>query len=469
MTKKYDGALGELKKIIDNNKLTDDHPLKALYQYITEIKIEKIIKDNIRKILLDHIDLIEKYEYPKMTTKDLSNLPWFNDLYYDFFAQDINNFDEIKKIKYDNQIFEQIVNEIFEEVYPTSRKNENIRITKTLETRILNECYQVLSSFKYCGQEVITIDNKINNKLIKEIYEKFDEATFKSINLIISLERKERKENIKREKLCNTLENSKDYINKKIIETLEQYIITKDNKIFEKLNKYPELFQKMQKENIIRKEKKYFISITSDKLRELKQYFFKEEELCIFELLNERCRLEDAINKISNPVNVNYDIDETIERKIIEYIEEEDFCHTDYSKVEESVEIVYRKIIKEVKEKLTETMKAISNIQNEKNLYKTEILVELEKNPENNIFILYQSTPENITSPKDAIYLLYVISEIRNSKIEDELNEFVEDNNYVNFEHKQMNFLENITKEKIKTRLKENNNQKQKTLGGNND
>lgn len=463
MKKKYNGDFGELLKLVEYGKITQEHPYYNLFKYITETNKDKIRRYNIKTKLLKDIDTIKQQINQQFSNScenmNLQMQPYLIEPYkkvYTKYTEQLNRISELENGTDFNYLLEDIYYEVILQINENDKiVNENIQ--KKYDS-IIKECSQSLNGIKFRGNYLIEesivddkVIRKINKNAVKELTEIIGERELEAFPILESFEEKKFKLGSKCLELKDEIVNSSNivytYIQKRIQAKIKEY----DKKIFEHLSQDKKMSNKLQFENVITIENGIpEINLTGERLRELK---ITGE---IFEILNIRCRLKDIETKLTEKITKEEYKDLS---KIIDNI---DFETIEPRHVEMQLNILCKQYENEKIAQYNEIIQAISNIDRNKEVFKTPIIKNLEQEYDTNILTIYMPSAPGITTRRNSLYIVKILTDLEENI--PELNDFLQNDEVSKLPSNEENIITRTIREYLNKYIKKTQIEKSKTL-----
>ena len=456
MEKKYKGNFGELLKLIEHGKITKEHPYYNLYKHIIETNKKTIRVYNIERIIKRELEtikqLINKQLNENCTIPNLEMQPYLIEPYMSVFNKYKGQLNRIKTLE-ETSNFNNLLFEIYNEFIKSINENQKI-IDENIEknySALIKECIQALDGIKYRGNYLIEDKQEngetvktINKKTVKELTGIIDEKDLEAFIILEDFETKRFELTSKFLQLKYEIENNKDIVYNYIINNIKIKIKEYDNEILKLLEKNTKILKKLQYENVITIQNgKYTIKLTNERLRELK---ITGE---IFEILNIRCRLQDIEIRLEEKIKTKQEYQDL--SKIIGYI---DFETLEPRHLERELENLCNQYKDDKVALFNKIIQAISNIERSKELYKTPTIKKIEQETDTNIHTIYMPSAPGITTRRNALYIVKVLTEIEENT--NEFYDFLQNDSVVKLENNEENIMTRIIREKLENYINEN-------------
>ncbi|MBP3920612.1 MAG: hypothetical protein J6D28_03505 [Bacilli bacterium] len=463
MGKQFIGPLGSIEKLIYHGVMNIKHPYYDLYQYILLLENENITKNLIKESIDKKLGYILPYERKKTFSDhniEFKFFPALGNIYNEIHKHDLKIIDAIQNLNDD--IKKDLIEHIYNKIFSYNNNKKEIK-AEALKRQILNDCYLILSSFKYKDKYLIQKENNqviVDKNVLYEFYEKLDEKMISNMNIIISDNTLKSKYWEKMIELKNIFKNHETYIKRKILSLLNSKIAEIDKDILgidnEQIISHKQ-FHYLEKENVIRTENGItHIVITPDRLRELKL------DGKIFEQLNERCRIELIANALGKTKLKTDAKNDELEQFINYQINTISWEGIEPRNIEIELNRIYIEVCSYLKNKLAYYQKEIVMLENNQQLMKDKRLKEIENDSKSNIQCLLQPKVSTMPTGLNTIYILYILMLIEDKKIDNYLNKFIENKNNLNLDARFIAIIKQQSNEAIENYFKENTKQKKK-------
>lgn len=402
------------------NVTEEKNPFYNLYNYIYHSQRNLIIKLEIDKAVREELNRIEKQfknEYDK--TKELSGLGIFGSIGQKVQKKkddDKNNYKLICDLKREECI-EEIKKEIFYALKKDNFSNENgNNLYREKSERSLKKQYaKSLNGIKFKGQNLIE-NNDMNEYAFENLYDFLTIKQIESLQELIMLEKQKAKSYYDLQILRMLTTNQE-----KIFAYLTASVV--DDKIKSFKEKTMNLLNENQKlKRYLTREKVYNIDSNEIDINNLKLEGILDKingkllnylrAICNLQHLKQKDinldeNIEDNVNKLSITEQ------NKIKSQIKELLDEEEIYKKEVQSYELSIKDIRDSFSLNLTKKYEETTKRINAIEQLERETKTPEIKKLERDENNNIYLLYAPTLDDTLTRLEAIHIYYVYRKLK--------------------------------------------------------
>lgn len=400
-----------------------------LYEYIRktqrDLKILLII-DNIimgritkkREILKE--ELQENFDDIK---NDYDTYPVMEEIFRKILTNEYLEYETVeimnKGPKHIKKLETKIYNQILKEIEPSISNEKEI---EQLKEKITKKCICILETFEINKKKIIK-DGKIDEEVLKEIYDMLDEPTIHQIQELMKIETEKTNIYYELKQIFEILENINQIFDNLTLDVIKEQLEKLDQEIIECLEnpKY-----KREKEELIKNNHYEDTLALGSHMPE----YIKKFDVEIFTKIKKRCH----IMKLFTTIN-----EKSIDTKGIKQLSEKELNNIKEN-LKEQIEVITLedKEIKSAIEILKETQREFKKQKENELINLRTILIEkenmetlIETKKTQKLKPLYLATCNNVMTPLEAIYVYIIMTSIDKSQtnIESyrELIEFIDD------------------------------------------